>query len=112
MSQYEMIKIAASDQYIYSDRINKDLYTQPRGYIAFKGPGLITSAIQPVWIMLQAIMVGLLIGPVHGVAIIRLPIFAAQFAPLKIILRQCCSHHISRSAYFWRKQRGAFQYNA
>ncbi|HCI5750133.1 TPA: fimbrial usher protein StbD [Klebsiella pneumoniae] len=44
---YEMIKIAASDQYIYSDRINKDLYTQPRGYIAFKGPGLITSAIQP-----------------------------------------------------------------
>lgn len=41
--------------------------------------------------MLQAIMVGLLIGPVHGVAIIRLPIFAAQLAPLKIILRQCCS---------------------
>lgn len=44
---YEMLKIAASDQYIFNDRINKDTYNQPRGYIAFKGPGLLTSAIQP-----------------------------------------------------------------
>ncbi|STR43998.1 putative fimbriae; usher [Klebsiella michiganensis] len=42
-----MIKIAASDHYVFGDRINKDTYNQPRGYIAFKGPGLLTSAIQP-----------------------------------------------------------------
>lgn len=44
---YEMIKISASDQFIYDGRINKDTYNQPRGYIAFKGPGLPTSVIQP-----------------------------------------------------------------
>ncbi len=43
---YEMIKISASDQFIYAGRINKDTYNQPRGYIAFKGPGLDTFAIQ------------------------------------------------------------------
>ncbi|HAT8032279.1 TPA: hypothetical protein GF039_08190 [Citrobacter rodentium] len=42
---YEMVRIKAITYYVYSDARNLDTYSQPRGYIAFKGPGLLTDKI-------------------------------------------------------------------
>ncbi|HEX4500296.1 MAG TPA: fimbrial usher protein StbD [Scandinavium sp.] len=42
---YEMYKITSTSYYVSSANMYKDAYTQPRGYIAFKGPGLDTNSL-------------------------------------------------------------------
>ncbi|MEH4262178.1 fimbrial usher protein StbD [Klebsiella aerogenes] len=42
---YEMLKTNDTAYYVYSSVTNKDTYSQPRGYIAFKGPGLNTNSL-------------------------------------------------------------------
>lgn len=42
---YEMYKITSTSYYVSSASMYKDAYTQPRGYIAFKGPGLDTNSL-------------------------------------------------------------------
>lgn len=42
---YEMYKISSTSYYVSAANMYKDAYTQPRGYIAFKGPGLDTNAL-------------------------------------------------------------------
>ncbi|HHT2832583.1 fimbrial usher protein StbD [Klebsiella aerogenes] len=44
---YEMYKTDDTAYYVYSSATNKDVWSQPRGYIAFKGPGLATNALSP-----------------------------------------------------------------
>ena len=43
---YEMFKIDSTTYYINGSAYYRDNYTQPRGYIAFKGPGLATDSMQ------------------------------------------------------------------
>lgn len=42
---YEMFKISSTSYYANGDNRYSDLWTQPRGYIAFKGPGLDTNSL-------------------------------------------------------------------
>ncbi|HEY2451249.1 MAG TPA: fimbrial usher protein StbD [Scandinavium sp.] len=42
---YEMYKITSTSYYLNASNMYKDAYTQPRGYIAFKGPGLDTNSL-------------------------------------------------------------------
>lgn len=42
---YEMYKISSTTYYLNASNYYKDAYTQPRGYIAFKGPGLASNSI-------------------------------------------------------------------
>ncbi len=42
---YEMYKISSTSYYLNASNYYKDAYTQPRGYIAFKGPGLATNSL-------------------------------------------------------------------
>lgn len=44
---YEMFKIDATNYYMNGASRYVDLMTQPRGYIAFKGPGLATNNLSP-----------------------------------------------------------------
>lgn len=43
---YEMFKIDSRKYFAYQNPMDRDTWTQPRGYIAFKGPGLITERIK------------------------------------------------------------------
>ncbi len=43
---YEMYKINDTRYYVSAANMYKDAYTQPRGYIAFKGPGLDTNSLK------------------------------------------------------------------
>ncbi|ENZ7914667.1 fimbrial usher protein StbD [Klebsiella aerogenes] len=42
---YEMYKITSANYYHNASNYYKDTFTQPRGYIAFKGPGLATDSL-------------------------------------------------------------------
>lgn len=42
---YEMVRIKAITYFIYANPRNLDVYSQPRGYIAFKGPGLESNSL-------------------------------------------------------------------
>lgn len=42
---YEMYKIDSTSYYVSASNYYKDAYTQPRGYIAFKGPGLSSNSL-------------------------------------------------------------------
>lgn len=42
---YEMYKIDSTSYYVNASNYYKDAYSQPRGYIAFKGPGLSSNSI-------------------------------------------------------------------
>ncbi|WP_202403365.1 fimbrial usher protein StbD [Pantoea sp. Taur] len=42
---YEMFKISSTSYYANGDNRYSDLWTQPRGYTAFKGPGLDTNSL-------------------------------------------------------------------
>lgn len=42
---YEMYKISSSLYYYNASNYYKDTFPQPRGYIAFKGPGLVTNSL-------------------------------------------------------------------
>lgn len=44
---YEMFKINSTSYYYNSISFWQDYFTQPRGYIAFKGPGLVTNYLTP-----------------------------------------------------------------
>ncbi len=43
---YEMFKIDSRKYFAYQNPMDRDTWAQPRGYIAFKGPGLITERIK------------------------------------------------------------------
>lgn len=43
---YEMYKISSTSYYVSAANLYKDAYTQPRGYMAFKGPGLDTNTLK------------------------------------------------------------------
>ena len=64
---YEMYKISSTTYYLNASNYYKDAYTQPRGYIAFKGPGLASNSIVVGGIARFIIMAGIQTGPAHGV---------------------------------------------
>ncbi|WP_432700313.1 fimbrial usher protein StbD [Kluyvera cryocrescens] len=43
---YEIYKISATTYFVSGSNMYKDAYTQPRGYMAFKGPGLDTNSLK------------------------------------------------------------------